>query len=922
MKRNCLAIAKDLIVVGLLLLYIPLHAQKDWPALTQENKPWTRWWWMGSAVDSAGISWQISEMKKAGFGGVEIVPIYGAKGHEEKYLNYLSPSWMKMLDFTVAEAAAADMGVYLAAGTGWPIGGPQVTKELAATKLVVKKYSYVPGTPFKEKITAVEKGKPGVLVALIAYNSTGKALDLTNKVSANGELQWNPSGVTAYDLYAAFYAQTGQMVKRAAPGGEGFTLDHFSTDALKGYLKSFDNAFGKDLHGVKAFYNDSYEVYGANWTAAFFDVFKQRRGYDLKPYLRQLVSDIASDSVARLKSDYRETISDLMVNNFANTFSKWSHSKGALSLNQAHGSPGNLLDIYAAADIPECETFGSSYFAIPGLRRDSADIRNVDPDPVMLQFAASAGHVMGRKFVSNETFTWLGEHFKTSWSQCKPEVEQVFLAGVNHMFYHGSTYSPQHAAWPGWLFYASLNVVPANSLWPHLNALNNYISRCQSVLQEGSPDNEIAVYWPVYDIWHNAKSMDMALTVHGVDQWLHKSSFYKLVNTLQHQGYMTDFFSDNMLAGSSVKGGQLLSAGNTSYKLLIIPEAGIIPERTIRKVLGLVKAGATVIMQSSGFKEPGLKGLGHTNDITSAGAKFITLSNGMKMAKINSGQLILANNIQEALNYLKVGGEKLQELGLKFIRRQTGEGKTYYIVNHTAQKIDKLVPLHFTAANAILLDPQTGKAGSVNVLNKEGYSYTHLQLLPGEALIVKLGNHPNDLPAWTVTGPEIERIVCKNPWQLSFREGGPVLPAQRTLPVIRPWTSLNDKDCEHFSGTGVYSTTIAINDPDAAYELHIDSLYESAKVSINGKEIGIIWSIPYKLDVSGYLQKGENQLKIEVANLMANRIRYMDQEKISWKNYHEINFVNINYKPFDASEWKVMPSGIAGDVWLSKKAGQ
>jgi aminopeptidase N len=41
--------------------------------------------------------------------------------------------------------------------------------------------------------------------------------------------------------------------------------------------------------------------------------------------------------------------------------------------------------LYAAADIPECETFGSSFFPIPGLRRDSADIRNVDPDPVMMK---------------------------------------------------------------------------------------------------------------------------------------------------------------------------------------------------------------------------------------------------------------------------------------------------------------------------------------------------------------------------------------------------------------------------------------------------------------------------------------------------------------------------------------------------------
>ena len=180
-----------------------------------------------------------------------------------------------------------------------------------------------------------------------------------------------------------------------------------------------------------------------------------------------------------------------MLENFSETFTKYAHSKNTLSLNQAHGSPGNLLDLYAAFDIPETETFGSSYFPIPGLRRDSADVRNVDPDPNMLKFASSAAHAMGNKLTSSETFTWLTEHFKTSWAQCKPEVEQVFLSGVNHVFYHGTTYSPDYVKWPGWLFYASVNFVPNNSLWPHLNGLNNYITVAKAVLQSGQPDNEI-----------------------------------------------------------------------------------------------------------------------------------------------------------------------------------------------------------------------------------------------------------------------------------------------------------------------------------------------------------------------------------------------------------------------------------------------
>src|SRR5699024_10014616 len=172
--------------------------------------------------------------------------------------------------------------------------------------------------------------------------------------------------------------------------------------------------------------------------------------------------------------------------------------------NQAHGSPGNLIDLYGSSDIAETETFGASDFDIPGLSRDSADIRNVDPDPMMFKFATSATNSLGKKFTSSETFTWLTEHFKTALAQAKPEVEQLFLAGVNHVFYHGMTYSPKEIAFHGWLFYASVNFTLQNPFWHHLSGLNNYITRVQSILQTAKADNELLIYWPVYDLWHTA----------------------------------------------------------------------------------------------------------------------------------------------------------------------------------------------------------------------------------------------------------------------------------------------------------------------------------------------------------------------------------------------------------------------------------
>jgi hypothetical protein len=209
-----------------------------------------------------------------------------------------------------------------------------------------------------------------------------------------------------------------------------------------------------------------------------------------------------------------------------------------LSVNQAHGSPGNLLDLYAAFDIPETETFGSSAFDVRGLRETAPISGTWILIPTCLKFASSASHAYGKPLTSCETFTWLGEHFKTSWSPVKPEVDQAFLSGHQPCVLSlATTFSPDDAKYPGWLFYASVNFVPNNSLWPHLGGLNNYISRCQSVLQAGEPDNEIKAYWPCTMHGTDAKGMDMPFAVHGIDHWLHPTAFYKNVQSLQQKGF-------------------------------------------------------------------------------------------------------------------------------------------------------------------------------------------------------------------------------------------------------------------------------------------------------------------------------------------------------------------------------------------------
>jgi hypothetical protein len=281
--------------------------------------------------------------------------------------------------------------------------------------------------------------------------------------------------------------RTAQKVKRAAPGGEGFVIDHFDSEAVTRYLARFDSAFASQgILFPKVMFNDSYEVYGADWTPRLYEEFQQRRGYDFRPYTYILgkKDSLRTDVDRRVISDYRETLGELLLENFTSQWTAWAHRHGSITRNQAHGSPANLLDIYAAVDIPECEGFGLSDFGIKGLRIDSGYTKKNDSDLSMLKYASSAAHISGKKLTSSETFTWLTEHFRTSLSQCKPDLDLMFISGVNHVVFHGSCYSPKDEPWPGWRFYASVDMTPYNPQW---NAMPAFCQHCHGRSTEYHP---------------------------------------------------------------------------------------------------------------------------------------------------------------------------------------------------------------------------------------------------------------------------------------------------------------------------------------------------------------------------------------------------------------------------------------------------
>ncbi len=909
----------------IIMFFAAIHAMASdtgWPAVTSESKPWTRWWWLGSAVDKDNLSYNISKLGKAGLGGVEITPIYGVKGNDANNISYLTPRWMEMLAHTENEARNSGMKVDMNTGTGWPFGGPEVTLEDAATKAVFQKYEVSGGKNISLNITVEDpkQRKVAYLSRLMAYAATGKKLDLTKLVSKEGNLNCKlPKG--EWQLIALFVSKTLQEVKRSAPGGQGYVMDHFSTKAVKNYLTKFDSAFARDNTPCpNTFFNDSYEVYNADWTPTFLEEFQQRRGYKLEDFFPELLGKGKTDISCRVVSDYRETLGEMLLTDFTAQWTSWAHSHGATTRNQAHGSPANIIDLYAAVDIPECEIFGITDFDIPGLRKD--EMRKInDGDPVTLKMASSAAHITGKKFTSSETFTWLTEHFRTSLSQCKPEIDQVFTSGVNHVFFHGTPYSPREAAWPGWLFYASVNMSPTNSIWRDAPAFFSYITRVQSFLQYGQPDNDLLVYFPVYDIWYEQQeNYYFAFGIHGLRARLPK--FYNTVEKIRESGRDVDYITDRYIMSATVENGLIKTIGGTTYKALVLPATRFMPPETLEKLSHLAREGAKIIFTEH-YPEsvPGLKDYRKRENRMKKMINTLPEANFAKseMSKWGNGNIITGNDFNELLTMSGIYSESFsQSFKGQYIRRKNETGYHYFFTQLTNNPVKNWVPLAVHAQSALFFDPITGTSGKAKIRTANNATEVYMELEPGQSIILKTFTDKNvEAENWHYFTPDGQKMTLPDNWEITFKESEPAIPGVFKTGKLISWTELANENATKNRGTARYSTRFIWNDLSAdEYRLSLGDVRESARVYLNGNEVATLFAVPFRTNIGKYLKQGENLLEVEVTNLPANSIRDYDRRGVEWRIFNEINFVDINYKKTLYDKWETAPSGLLGPVTI------
>ncbi len=922
---------KTIIFAALLAANLSVCAQSakntDWPQSTIEAKPWVRWWWMGSAVNEKGLTYNLEAMSKAGLGGVEITPIYGVKGQEANYLDHLSPKWMEMLAFTESEAQRLGMSVDMSMGTGWPFGGPEVTIEDAAAKSVFQEYTVAGGSSSNEKVKVTDEKQAEVayLSKLMAYSNDGKQrFDITSNVASDGAVNWKAPQGQDWKLVALFIGKTFQKVKRAAPGGQGYVMNHFDKDAVGRYFDKFNKAFtSTNTKYPHSFFNDSYEVYGGDWTPTLLDEFEARRGYKLQDYFPEFLQNGTNETSARIVSDYRETIGDLLKVNFTQQWKQWANQRGISIRNQAHGSPANLIDLYAMVDIPECETFGITDFDIPGLRKDSIRKEN-DGDPTTLKYASSGAHLAGKKYTSAETFTWLTEHFRTSLSQCKPEIDQMFVSGVNHVYFHGSTYSPEEAAWPGWKFYASVDMSPTNNIWRDAPAFFQYVTRAQSFLQEGTPDNDFLLYFPIYDVWEEQQGNNfLTFAIHGMRERLPK--FYDIVASVRKNGYDLDYISDHFINTATVENGLLKTEGGTTYKALILPAVKMIPLETLAKIENLAEQGATIVFAAQYPSDvPGFANLEQRrSEYKNQMNKFPAVSSftAVQTAKLGKGTIVTGTDYEDLLAKCGVRKEPFKsDLGGEYIRRKNEGGYHYFFAMLQNKPIDRWVPIAVNAKSAMFFDPMTGLSGKASIRQNNGYTEVYMQLKPGQSIILKTFDKEDvSVPAWTYYQETGAFTTLNKGWTMDFVKSEPEVKESLKLASLGSWTELANPTLKNNMGTARYKIFFdQKTKAGSEYRLCLGDVRESARVIVNGQEVTTLFSVPFECNIGSYLKSGTNILEVEVTNLPANRISDYDRRGVEWRIFHEINFVGINYDNVNFAGWQPVPSGLLGPVVIKE----
>ena len=869
-----------------------------------------RWWWFGTAVEKPEILRELQQMKADGIGGAELAFVYPQVLDDpaKNLINepFVGPDMLDNVRYAQAEGRKLGLRIDVTLGSGWPYGGPATTLTQAATRLLVVEL------PLPAHIAELPKPKlaDGDSILSIALV---KSVDKPS--TAKGAINWDPASAINIDPKAAGFisaapnprtalffisSHTGQVVKRAAVGAEGWVLDPFSRDAVATHLKSVGepllSAFGTTP--PYAVFSDSLEAYGADWTPNLPAEFLKRRGYDLIPHLPELVAG-GTPAADKVRHDWGQTLTELVNQNYLTQINNWAIAHKTKFRSQTYGEPAVTFSSQHLVSLPEGE--GPQWRAFSTLR-----------------WATSGNHVFGNNVTSGETFTWLHSPvFRATPLDMKAEADIDFIMGENQLIFHGWPYSAPQVGEPGWSLYAAAVFNDHNPWHPVMADVTRYIQRISWLLRQGQPANQIAILLPTDDAW--ASFSPAHVTVTGAMQKLIPAS---ILGTILSAGYNFDFIDAEAIN----------SVGLGTHQILIIPPTDRIPLETLRKIHDWVAKGGEAIA------------VGRAPSLTPEGATPTALTDLTLSIPVvaDASHLAAALTWQgfPDLRLTDVDSQTRNQIG--FIRRTLPTSDIYFVVNTSNQPINTSVTFATNHKFAEQWNPDTTDATPATK------SHQPLHLAPYESRIFVFSDVQ---PVTKPTPPDdftYNLADLSAGWNVTFTSTG----KSTTQPTLTDWIA--DPATKNYSGEAVYSRDFnLISIKSGAVFLQIEGgkplpgapnsppehpalgpnglpdprvtrtgpgmhayydppIREAAIVSINGKPAGSLWHPPYRLDISKLLKPGQNHIEIRVYNTALN----------AWSTLPPHDYKPLiakygdRFQMQDLNKVEPIPSGILGQIHL------
>lgn len=873
-------------------------------------RPWTRWWLPGGDIQLEELIREVNLFADTTFGGAEIQPFVAGinpktlNDHSHPIYDYDSPEYYEKIVAVLEEAEKRGLQIDLTLGSGWPAGGTFVPLEDNVDTLVYGEMTInravdtpvpPPIMPFPYAIFSSDSNLPllrgrewtqtlsyhpekaqliTVLAAKITKNKRSPnpaimtdtmhldietVVDISDHIT-DGHIQWTPPSDGDWQIISIYTMPSGSHLLISAIHKENYVTDPFDTDAI---IRFYDNWIGKHpellAHAgktLRALFSDSYEYFAQRlFSDDFIETFRQNRGYDITPFLPAVFQpahdqhffffvglptapDFSFGKVSqRIIYDYNLTVSDLFFKHWYPASRNWIEDNNMQFRQQGYNPPLDVIKAGGAASIPETE----------------------GGNPLWLKRVASGGHLYGRPIISAETFVFLPKGgFALTPQDYKQGIDLLMTSGVNQVIYHGTPYKWEESGYGeiGWSPFISpygsnisTTISEADPFWKYQNAINQYVSRLQVLLQQGKPSADTLIYLPIFDDPDDKK-------------------YTGIVTTMNASGYAWEWINDDLI--SQAEWTDLgLKVGDMVFQCIALQNVTALPVSTATKLAELAQAGLPIVIFGT---EPSQ----HTgylnyleNDKLVVEAMSTLLSQEQTAQVYSSDELIgfIQNLPAGAIHYAK-------NFDCCYIRRQLDDD-TYlaFIRNMSDADTDISIEVQSHLPHVYWLESTTGQIyANEDPKNIKAWlpAYGSIAILCS----AKPQFSDDDLSTGNpVQQPNIMREIPMDSWHLKITgDDVPDGEYETTQNALFDWGQHDQ--LKYVSSVGVYNATCTLDElsPDYSYILDLGTLHSAGDVTINGKSAGHVIFAPYQLDITQYLTTGDNTIQIEVTPPLRNRL--------------------------------------------------